>query len=81
MAQRGGTLHQPVVCLVEEQEEVKTVGLGAGRAGARAKGSRQQPVTLGKGRGIFFSVRGAPRGEDPSILRQKRLPSCPRFCG
>lgn len=68
-----------VVCFVEEQEEVKTAALGEGRAGSRAKGSRQQTVTLGKGRGIFFSVRGAPRGEDPSILRQKRLLSCPCF--
>lgn len=50
----GGTLYQSVVCLVEEQEEVKTAGLGAGRAGSRAKGSRQQPVTLRKDRGTFF---------------------------
>lgn len=50
----GGTLYQSVVCLVEEQEEVKIAGLEVGRAGARAKGSRQQPVTLGKDRGTFF---------------------------
>lgn len=59
---RGGTLHQPVVCLVEEQEEVKTTGLGVGRARSRAKGSRQQPVTLGKDRGTFFKCLGSSTG-------------------
>lgn len=67
----------------EEQEEVKTAGLGWGAGGSQGKGKQvviSYPGEEGRGRGLSFSIRGAPGGEDPSIPgRSAGSPAIPFF--